>query len=128
VLSGDQHSSPPQANARWATGEKQLRTLQSYHANANDLRVEFMEKHSALASRKLAVVAEQVSIFLTSDNTVIALFEDSADDIEAPILTRLNLPFTILRHSPDASMISQAIIDVIIDMAIPVQAAYSEEQ
>ena len=85
-----------------------------------------MEEHSALASRKLAVVAEQVSIFLTSDNTVIAFFENSADDVEVPILTRLNSPSTILRQSCDASMISQAIIDVIIDMAIPVQAAYSD--
>ncbi|KAM5374771.1 hypothetical protein ACJZ2D_006265 [Fusarium nematophilum] len=83
-------------------------------------------EHSALASRKLAVVAEQVSIFLTSDNTVIAFFENSADAAEAPIPTRLNSPSTILRQSCDASMVSQAIIDVIIDMAMPVQAAYSD--
>jgi Mg2+ and Co2+ transporter CorA len=103
-----------------------LRTLQSYHASPNATRTEFMEKHSSLAKRQLAVVAEQVSIFITSDNTVIAFFENSADDVELPILTRLNSPSTILRQSCDASMVGQAIIDVIIDMAIPVQAAYAD--
>jgi Mg2+ and Co2+ transporter CorA len=85
-----------------------------------------MEKHSALASKGLAVVAEQVSIFITSDNTVIAFFEDSADDVELPILTRLKSSTTLLRRSCDASMVGQAIIDAIVDMAIPVQAAYSD--
>jgi Mg2+ and Co2+ transporter CorA len=86
----------------------------------------FMEERSALRSRHLAAVAEQVSIFLTSDNTVIAFFEASADDVEIPILTRLTSPSTILRQSCDASLLTQAIIDVIVDMAIPVQSAYSD--
>ncbi|KAH7471922.1 hypothetical protein FOMA001_g13249 [Fusarium oxysporum f. sp. matthiolae] len=107
-----------------AVEKETLRTLHSYHASTNTARTEFMEKRSALASRKLAAVAEQVSIFLTSDNTVIAFFENSANDIEVPILTRLNSPSTILRQSCDAAMVTQAIIDVIIDMAMPVQAAY----
>lgn len=108
------------------TEKHSLRTLQSFHAGPNATRTEYMEKHSALAPRNLAVVAEQVSIFVTSDNTVIAFFENSADDVEVPILTRLNSPSTILRQSCDASMVAQAIIDVIIDMAIPVQVAYAD--
>ncbi|KAK3066066.1 hypothetical protein LTS18_002063, partial [Coniosporium uncinatum] len=74
----------------------------------------------------LAVSVEQVSIFLTSDNTVISFFEQSADDIEEPILARLNSSDTILRRSCDASMIVQAIIDAIIDLAIPVTHAYED--
>ncbi|KAB5517532.1 hypothetical protein GE09DRAFT_1045293 [Coniochaeta sp. 2T2.1] len=108
------------------TDKHSLRTLQSFHASPNEARTEFMEKNSALASRDLVAVAEQVSIFITSDNTVIAFFENSADDVEVPILTRLNSPSTILRQSCDASMVAQAIIDVIIDMAIPVQVAYAD--
>lgn len=77
-----------------------------------------MEKHSALASKKLGVGVEQVSIFLTADNTVIAFFEHSADDIEEPILPRLRTEETILRRSSDASMLTQAILDAIIDMAV----------
>ncbi|KAI0166184.1 hypothetical protein GGR57DRAFT_15282 [Xylariaceae sp. FL1272] len=101
-------------------------TLQRYHAAPNAARTEYMEKHSALASKGLAVMAEQVAMFITSDNTVIAFFEQSADDVEEPILARLQSATTILRQSCDASMVAQAIIDAIIDMAIPVTACYAD--
>ncbi|RYC55755.1 hypothetical protein CHU98_g10446 [Xylaria longipes] len=103
-----------------------LRTLQRYHAAPNSARTEYFEKHSALTTRGLAVSAEQVAMFITSDNTVIAFFEQSADNIEEPILARLSSPTTILRRSCDASMVAQAIIDAIIDMAIPVTACYAD--
>ncbi|KAI5867924.1 hypothetical protein GGS23DRAFT_543214 [Durotheca rogersii] len=103
-----------------------LCTLQRFHASPNATRTEYMEKHSALAPRGVAVMAEQVAMFITSDNTVIAFFEQSADDVEKPILARLASPTTILRQSCDASMVAQAIIDAIIDMAIPVTACYAD--
>lgn len=103
-----------------------LRTLQRYHASPNSARTEYMEKNSALVSRGVAVTAEQVAMFITSDNTVIAFFEQSADDVEKPILARLASPTTILRKSCDASMVAQAIIDAIIDMAIPVTSCYRD--
>ncbi|ESU08978.1 hypothetical protein FGSG_04153 [Fusarium graminearum PH-1] len=88
--------------------------------------VEFMESHSSLAPYQMAVSAEQVSIFLTSDNTVISFFEVSAGDIERPIVTRLSTPGTILRESNDASLLCQGIIDAIIDLAIPLTAIYTD--
>ncbi|KAL8956998.1 MAG: hypothetical protein Q9193_005618 [Seirophora villosa] len=103
-----------------------LRTLQRYHGGPNEERIQFMEKHSALSSKKLGVSVEQVSIFLTADNTVISFFESSAEDIETPILMRLNTAETILRRTSDASMITQAIIDAIVDLAIPVATAYQD--
>ncbi|KAI1827421.1 hypothetical protein F4861DRAFT_363669 [Xylaria intraflava] len=103
-----------------------LCTLQRYHAAPNAARTEYMEQHSALATKGLAVSAEQVAMFITSDNTVIAFFEQSADDVEEPILARLRSATTILRKSCDASMVAQAIIDAIIDMAIPVTACYAD--
>jgi Mg2+ and Co2+ transporter CorA len=60
------------------------------------------------------------------DNTVISFFESSAEDIETPILTRLSTPDTILRRSCDASMLTQAIIDAIIDLAMPVTTSYQD--
>ncbi|KAI1268406.1 hypothetical protein F5Y18DRAFT_228313 [Xylariaceae sp. FL1019] len=123
-------SSPPRHHP--ATGlsdvfnPNTLCTLQRYHAAPNIARTEYMEKHSALASKGLAVMAEQVAMFITSDNTVIAFFEQSADDIEEPILARLQSATTILRQSCDASMVAQAIIDAIIDIAIPVTACYAD--
>ncbi|KAJ0351262.1 hypothetical protein COL154_004849 [Colletotrichum chrysophilum] len=103
-----------------------VRTLQRYHASANETRTEYMERHSSLISRGLAVSAEQVAIFLTSDNTVISFFEMSAEDIERPITIRLGDPATILRQSCDASLVVQAVIDAIIDLAIPLTAVYSD--
>ncbi|GJC96033.1 magnesium and cobalt transporter CorA [Colletotrichum higginsianum] len=97
-----------------------------YHASANEVRTEYMETHSSLISRGLAVSAEQVAIFLTSDNTVISFFEMSAEDIERPITIRLGDPSTILRQSCDASLVVQAIIDAIIDLAMPLTAVYSD--
>ena len=67
-----------------------------------------MERHSALSSKGLGVGVEQVSIFLTADNTVISFFESSAEDIESPIISRLSTPETILRRCSDASMVTQA--------------------
>ena len=85
----------------------QIRTLQRYHGGPNEERISFMEKHSALSSRGLGVAVEQISLFLTSDNTVISFFESSAEDVETPLLRRLSTPETILRRCADASMITQ---------------------
>ena len=103
---------------------RKLRTIQRYRAGPNEDRMAFMERNSALTAKNLAVSAEQVSIYLTGDNTVISFFESSAEDVERPILDRLSTVDTILRRSCDASMITQAIIDAIVDLAIPVMNEY----
>ena len=102
------------------------RSIQRYRGGPNEDRIEFMERHASLASKGLCVTLEQVSIFLHADNTVTSFFETSADDIEAPIVRRLSSPETILRQSCDASMLLQAILDAIIDLAIPVTMAYQD--
>lgn len=119
---GFKHASS--VTAPWAPHP--VRTLQRYHSGPNEDRTEFMERHAILSSKGLGVAVEQVSIFLTRDNTVISFFESSAQDVEVPILRRLQSPETILRQSCDASMLVQAIIDAIIDLAIPVTAAYQD--
>ncbi|KAJ6139330.1 hypothetical protein N7471_005816 [Penicillium samsonianum] len=106
--------------------ETTARSLQRYRGGPNEDRIEFMERHAALAAKGLCVTLEQVSIFLHADNTVTSFFETSADDIEAPIVRRLTSPETILRQSCDASMLLQAILDAVIDLAIPVTMAYQD--
>jgi Mg2+ and Co2+ transporter CorA len=110
--------------APWANRE--VKTLQRFHAGPNHDRIEYMERHSALGKKGLAVSMEQVSMFLTQDNTVISFFEYSAQDIESPLVRRLQFPETVLRQSCDASMLAQAILDAIIDFAIPVTVAYQD--
>ncbi|KAJ6184286.1 hypothetical protein N7519_005587 [Penicillium mononematosum] len=108
------------------TTETTARSLQRYRGGPNEDRIEFMERHAALSAKGLCVTLEQVSIFLHADNTVTSFFETSADDIEAPIVRRLTSPETILRQSCDASMLLQAILDAVIDLAIPVTMAYQD--
>jgi len=106
--------------------DSSFRTLQRFRRNANPERALFMERNSSLTKKGLVVSVEQVSIFLTKNNTVISFFERSADDIEEPILKRLESSDTILRRCADSSMILQAIIDAIVDLATPVMAAYED--
>ncbi|KAG9565933.1 hypothetical protein KCU71_g7158, partial [Aureobasidium melanogenum] len=103
-----------------------IRTLHRYESMQNPEHTLFMEKHSALFEENLVVSVEQVAIFLLSDNTVISFFEHSGADIEEPILERLNSPATMLRRSADASLVLQAVIDAIVDLAIPVKEAYNK--
>ena len=83
-----------------------------------------MESRSPLKKDNLEVAVEQVALFVTSKNVIISFFEKSAEDVEAPIIRRLSSDKTILRESCDATMVTQAIIDAIIDLALPVNAAY----
>lgn len=105
---------------------KHIRTLHHYHAGPNQDRIEYMSRHSPLSKRGLGVSMEQVSIFVTTDNTVISFFEYSAQEVEGPIMRRLQSKNTILRESCDASMLMQSILDTIIDLAIPVTTAYQD--
>ncbi len=109
-----------------APPEEFIRTLQRYRGGPNTERTDFMERNSTLRKKGLVVSIEQVSIFLTEDNTIISFFEQSAADVELPILSRLQTTDTVLRRSCDASLIVQAIIDAIIDLAIPVVTAYED--
>ncbi|EXJ78475.1 hypothetical protein A1O1_08875 [Capronia coronata CBS 617.96] len=117
-------SSKVDPSARW--GPKHVRTMQRYHSGPNQDRIEYMERHAVLRAKGIGVSIEQVSIFLCADNTVISFFEYSANDVQTPIIHRLQSPGTILRQSADASMLAQAILDAIIDMALPVTTAYQD--
>ncbi|RMY40974.1 hypothetical protein D0865_12407 [Hortaea werneckii] len=105
---------------------RDIRTLHRYESAQIPEHTAFMERHSVLASEDLAVSVEQVSIFLTADNTVISFFEHSADDVETPIIDRLTSTETMLRRSCDASLMLQAIVDAIVDLAVPVKDAYNK--
>ena len=84
-----------------------------------------MESVSALLPQGLDVMADRAFIFLTSDNTVISFFDTSSHIIEEPLLKRLKKRGTVLRESCDASMLTQAIIDTIVDMALPLTQKYA---
>lgn len=101
-----------------------VRTLQRYNGGQNEERTTYMEEQSPLRKQNLAVSVEQVAIFITSDNEIVTFFEQSAEDVEDPILNRLRSSDTILRRTCEASMVLQAVVDAIVDIAIPVGLAY----
>ncbi|KAK4639788.1 hypothetical protein QC761_711450 [Podospora bellae-mahoneyi] len=106
--------------------EGPTRTLRRYHAAPDDPIARFMDRNSALISKNYTVACEQVSMFITNDNTIISFFEESAEVIEAPIIQRLQTSDTIIRHSCDASMVGHAVLDGIIDLAIQVASCYRD--
>jgi Mg2+ and Co2+ transporter CorA len=108
----------------WAP--RNIRSMQRYHAGPNQDRIEYMERHAVLARKGIGVSMEQVSIFVCADNTIISFFEYSAHDVQGPIIRRLQSSGTILRQSADATLLAQAILDAIIDLAIPVTTAYQD--
>ena len=57
---------------------------------------------------------------------MISSFEQSAEDVESPIRERLQSVETILRRSCDGSLLCEAIIDAIVDLAVPVKDAYNK--
>ena len=105
---------------------KEIRTLHRYENAQSPKHTAFMEKHSVLSGEDMVVSVEQVSIFLLADNTILSFFEHSAEDIEEPILKRLLSEETVLRSSCDASLVLQAIIDAIVDLAMKVGNAYNK--
>lgn len=100
-------------------------TLQRWR-NVNQERAEYMETKSPLLERGFLVGVEQVCLFLTADRTVITFFEQSAADILNPLSKRLSSDETILRTSADATLLVQAIIDAVVDLASPVLHAYDD--
>jgi Mg2+ and Co2+ transporter CorA len=114
------HSSPSQESP-----VTEIRTLHRYENAAIPEHTAWMEKHSPLTAEDLAVSVEQVCLFLLNDNTVVSFFEQSGEEIERPIMARLNSKYTVLRRSCDASMLLQAVIDAIVDLAGPVREAYN---
>ncbi|KAF2156615.1 hypothetical protein K461DRAFT_1415 [Myriangium duriaei CBS 260.36] len=105
---------------------KNIRTLHRYEGSHSPEYTAFMEKHSVLAEENMVVAVEQVAIFLMADNTVISFFEHSGPDVEGPIMERLNSLETMLRRSNDASLLVEAIIDTIVDLALPIRDAYNK--
>lgn len=100
------------------------KTLQRYNGGENQERVDYLESKSLLKEQDRQVIVEQVAVFVTSNNEIISFFESSAKEVEEPILKRLNSPSTMIRQSADATMVTQALIDAVIDLALPVNTAF----
>lgn len=80
----------------------------------------------SLVPGRFGIEVEQVSAFLTTDNTIITIFEHSGNEIFTPIMTRLRSTQTVVRSINDPSMLLQAVIDAIVDLSLPIGKAVGE--
>ena len=101
-----------------------------FSSDSKDVRDEDLAQQLAKPSRppyrKFSVSMEQISVFLTSKDTVITIFERSGQEVYAPIFTRLQSEHTILRSSNDPSMLIQAVIDAVVDLSLPIGKAFGD--
>lgn len=88
-------------------------------------RMRTINRMRPLMSKSLAVGVEQVSMYLTSDGTVLSFFEHSAMEIERAILSRLSADYTILRETCNPSILFHSVLDANVDLLYPVVTAYT---
>ncbi|KAK9452050.1 uncharacterized protein V1518DRAFT_410237 [Limtongia smithiae] len=111
-------------NLAKAMAEQKMMTMQEW--NNPTLGAEFLGRKRSLQRYHEVVAVEQVSIFLIEDNTVISFFENSAEDVEGPLLARITSPSTLLREYPEPSLLLQAILDGIVDIALRIISEYQK--
>ncbi|KAA1092445.1 hypothetical protein PGT21_002998 [Puccinia graminis f. sp. tritici] len=73
---------------------------------------------------KVRVHVEKLSIFLLRDGTLITIFSHGGSKSVLPLLARLKSMDTLLRSSADASMLLQAVLDIVVDQALDVVEAF----
>ena len=116
-LSGDSKQTPtdaePAQTFRNSTHQNRV------HGRANAKVYHFQEQ-------PFAMDVEQAFMFLTTDNTVITIFERSGEHVFAPVMRRLESPQTVMRSSDDPSMLVQGIIDTVVDLSIPIGKAVGD--
>jgi Mg2+ and Co2+ transporter CorA len=70
------------------------------------------------------VKIQPLCIFLVGDHTVISVSRGRSLEFTAPIRERLKHPDTGLRHNADASMLVQALLDLLVDRVFEVVDEY----
>jgi len=79
------------------------------------------------AQRAVQVLAEQVSLFLTRDGTLISMFQQDGGQVVTPIMARLCEPdrATLARESEDAALLLNLVVDACVDSVYPVVDAFT---
>ncbi|CAG8660557.1 14081_t:CDS:2, partial [Acaulospora colombiana] len=89
------------------SGNLRMGLLQREHRKGG----KYLETHKELRKMKLHVAAEQ----------------RSGTPVYNPILARIEHSKTILRTSQDASLLMEAVIDAIVDLALPIIDSYQQQ-
>lgn len=92
------------------------------HRTIHSWQGKLAQKRTKKASHYVEV--EQVSMFLTKDNSVLTFFEYGANEILEPLSQKLRSPKSMLRESNDPNVLVQAILDAAVDMLDPISTNY----
>ncbi|KAF9486439.1 hypothetical protein BDN70DRAFT_869982 [Pholiota conissans] len=95
--------------------------LSGFGGPARESRNKAIEK---LKGDRVAVKHEPMFIFFLSDGTVISIHTSPSLEFSLPIKERLNLPDSILRVSEDASLLVEALLDLVVDRILEVIDEY----
>ncbi|KAI9219131.1 hypothetical protein BC828DRAFT_386871 [Blastocladiella britannica] len=99
-------------------------------ASCEPARRRLLKQRKADASAEWQLVdveADNCSLFLMDNGTVVSMTHHDASFITDPIVARLMNSRTTLRSQPDASFLLNAIIDSIVDHYLPITDAYAEQ-
>ncbi|XP_006453892.1 hypothetical protein AGABI2DRAFT_189237 [Agaricus bisporus var. bisporus H97] len=94
------------------------------HKQSMDERIIHMELDALKRGERVDVDVEPMFIFLFRDGTVISIHPKVNLAFTAPIVFRLRQPDTVLRKSPDPSILVHGLLDLIVDRALQVVDAY----
>ncbi|KAF8069066.1 magnesium transporter [Lyophyllum atratum] len=73
---------------------------------------------------RVNVIHEPMYIFLMRNGTVITIFARATLDFTAPITERLLHPESILRTSSDASLLTESVLDLVVDRVLEIMDEY----
>ncbi|OXG09746.1 hypothetical protein C367_07056 [Cryptococcus neoformans Ze90-1] len=104
--------SPRQTIGMHRTPEKQAHKL-----TVEELSAEYM----------VPIRRSILSIFMLRDGTLISMDAKPTKEVLSPIYTRLKDEQSLLRRSGDVSMLVQAILDTVVDLAIEVSQRFENE-
>ncbi|WIA34654.1 hypothetical protein OEZ86_012969 [Tetradesmus obliquus] len=80
---------------------------------------------AAASLHPMELLVEQASIFLFRDGTLLTMFSHEGEGLAAPILDKLKGFKTLLTDSQDASFLFNAVLDAVVDHAMPVVQVYA---
>ena len=76
---------------------------------------------------RVRIDRQQLSTFLLPSNEIISIFTHSGERLTRAIIKRLHTPGTLLRTTSDASMLLEAVIDVVVDDSIKISEEFRRE-
>ncbi|KAJ9107443.1 hypothetical protein QFC21_000896 [Naganishia friedmannii] len=104
-----------------------IQTIQPGHANTPARNAHSMTIDHLAAQYMIPLRRSVMSVFMMRDGTLITMSASPYSGILDPIYLRLENKNGLLRRTCDASMLMEALLDVVVDIAIEITQAFESE-